>query len=335
MNNIKPILVTGATGSIGSVLVKRLSELGYRVRAIVRNPRKAAALMGMTNVEIFPSDLNKPDSLRGCAEGCSLVYHCAAKLTGRDWVESFATNVAGTQAVIAEAVRAGVERLIYTSTIGVYGLSKVENITEETPWSEYNLPYFKTKQEADRLVWQAAGEIPITIARVGDVMGPGQFTWTIDLIQKLNRGLLQPPLDSESGSLNLVYIDNLVDALLLMGTHPAAPNQIFNVVDGIPIRSGDYFRRLAQMAGKRITPLPALVLKGASTILMEFDLLRGREVSVLPGGVDYLLRKGKIYPNKIQSLLGWVPAVPQEEAFIRTERWLRKEGYLISRYSQP
>ena len=335
MNNIKPILVTGATGSIGSVLVKRLCELGYRVRAIVRNPRKAAALMGMTNVEIFPSDLNQPDTLHGCAEGCSLAYHCAAKLPSGDWAGSYATNVAGTKAVIAEAVRASVERLIYTSTIGVYGLSEVENITEETPWSEYNHPYFKTKQEAERVVWQAAGEIPITIARVGDVMGPGQFTWTIDLIQKLNRGLLQPPLDSESGFLNLIYIDNLVDALLLMGTHPAAPKQIFNVVDGTPIHSGDYFRRLAQMAGKRITPLPAIVLKGASTILMGLDLLRGREALFSPGGVDYLLRKGKIYPNKLQSVVGWVPAVPQEEAFSRTEQWLCEEGYLISRYSKP
>jgi len=82
------------------------------------------------------------------------------------------------------------------------------------------------------------------------------------------------------------------------------------------------------MAGKRITPLPVIVLKGASTILMGLDRLRGREELVSPGGIDYILRKGKIYPNKIRSLLGWVPAIAQEEAFSRTERWLRGEGYL-------
>jgi nucleoside-diphosphate-sugar epimerase len=69
----------------------------------------------------------------------------------------------------------------------------------------------------------------------------------------MNRGLFQPPVDSESGFLNPVYIDNLVDALLLMGVHPAAPGQIFNVVDGTPIRAGDYYRRLAQMAGRKLT----------------------------------------------------------------------------------
>ncbi len=330
MENRRPILVTGATGSIGSVLVKRLSDTGHSIRVVVRNPDRAAALRTMPNVEVVFGDLNKPDSLRECAQGCSLVYHCAAKLGGSDWAESRATNAAGTQAVIDEAVRAGVERLIYTSTIGVYGLSKAENITEETPWSKYNQPYFTTKQEAERSVQRAMDQLPITIARLGDVVGPGQFIWTIDVIQKINKGLFQPPLDSEGGYLNPVYIDNLVDALLLMGVHPAATGQIFNVVDGTPIRTGDYYRRLAQMAGKQLTPLPTIVLKGASTILMGNDLLRGRKASVSPGSVDYLLRKGKIYPNKIQSTLGWAPAIPQEEAFRRTEQWLRQEGYISS-----
>lgn len=324
----KPILVTGATGSIGSVLVKRLCESGQSVRAIVRNPAKADALKGMGNVEIFPGDLSQPNSLHGCAEGCSLVYHCAAKLASSDWAGSYVTNVIGTQAIIDEAIRASIEHLIYTSTIGVYGLSDAENITEDTPWSKYNQPYFKTKQEAERIAWQAADQIPITIARLGDVMGPGQYIWTIDLIKKIDKGILKTPLDSESGFLNPIYIDNLVDALLLMGAHPEAPRQIFNVVDGIPIRTSDYFRRLAQMAGKRIIALPAILLKGAATFLMGYDFLRGRDALITPGAINYLLRKGKIYPNKIQSLLGWVPAVTQEEAFRRTEQWLHHEGYL-------
>jgi nucleoside-diphosphate-sugar epimerase len=281
----------------------------------------------MPNVEIVLGDLTRPDSLRGCAEGCSMVYHCAAMLTSPDWAKSRSTNVAGTQAILNEAARAEVDRLIYTSTIGVYGLSKAENITEETPWSQYNQPYFITKQEAERLVWQARGQIPVTVARLGDVFGPGQYVWTIDLIQKMKRGPFSRMVDAESGFLNPIYIDNLVDALLLMGVHPAAPGQIFNVVDGFPIRASDYFRRLAQMAGKQIPALPAIMMKAGSAVLAGFDLLRGRE-PVFYGGIDYLLRKGTIYPQKIQSALGWKPAVLQEEAFLRTEQWLRQEGFI-------
>ncbi len=324
----KPILVTGATGSIGSVLVKRLSETGHIVRVVVRNPDRATNLQTMQNIEIVPGDLSRPESLRGCAEGCSLVYHCAAKLSGSNWAASHATNVMGTQAIIDEAVHSGIERLIYTSTIGVYGLSTVDNITEETSWSKYNEPYFTTKQEAERVVWKAVTNLPIVIARLGDVMGPGQFMWTINFIERIKKGLLPPPLDSESGFLNPIYIDNLIDALLLMGTHPAAPGQAYNVVDGAPIRTSDYIRRLAQMAGKRITPIPAILQKGAAVLLMRYDLLRGREASATQGSVNYLLRKGKIYPNKIQSILGWVPAIPQEEAFYRTKQWLSREGYI-------
>jgi hypothetical protein len=98
-------------------------------------------------------------------------------------------------------------------------------------------------------------------------------------------------------------------------------------VDGSPIRANDYFRRLAHMAGKQITPLPSMLIKGACTVLVGYDLFRGRETSFF-ASIDYLLRKGKIYPNKIQSLLGWAPAIPQEEAFRRTEQWLCEKAYL-------
>ncbi len=327
MKNPKPVLVTGATGCIGRMLVKRLSEAGQSVRALVRNPDRAADLCRLPNVELVFGDLSRPDSLRGCAEGCSKVFHCAAILLSSNWEESQAINVSGTRAVVDEVIRAGVERLVYTSTVGVYGLCKDEVINEETPWAKYHQPYFTTKQEAERIVWRAAGRIPLTIARVGDVIGPGQYTWTIDLILKSKRGLLTSPFKSEAGFLNPVYIDNLLEALLLMSEHPAAIGQIFNVVDGAPIRIGDFFRRIGRMDGKKIISLPAFVMKSVAIVLSSVDRLRGRVASVTPGGVDYLLRKGRIYPNKLHSLLGWTASIPPEEAFRQTEQWLRQEGY--------
>src|SRR5512142_868928 len=111
MESAKPILITGATGCIGFALVKRLSEIGQSMRVVVRNPDRAVHLRSIPNVEIIFGDLSQPESLRNCAKGCSLVYHCAAKLASPDWVGSHATNVVGTQVVIDEAVHASVERL--------------------------------------------------------------------------------------------------------------------------------------------------------------------------------------------------------------------------------
>jgi 2-alkyl-3-oxoalkanoate reductase len=321
-------LVTGATGSIGSALVQRLSAAGQRVRAVARNPERSDALRSLPNVEIVPGDLSRPESLRGIANGCSVVYHCAAKLNGTNRAEFDAVNITGTQAVVDEVIRVGVERLVYASTIGVYGFADAQNITEEYSWPPCRLPYVVTKREAERRVQAAADRIPVTIARFGDVIGPGQYTWTISLIEKINMGLLKPPLDSVSGNLNTVYIDNLLDALLLMSTYPAAVGQVFNLVDGIPIRVSDYIRRLAQMAGKRPFAVPAFALRGAAAFLMWKDQLRGREASVTPGDISYLLHKATISNQKIRTRLGWTAAVDPQEAFRRTEQWLRDAGYL-------
>ncbi len=326
MQTAKPILVTGGTGCIGSVLVRRLCQAGQRVRIVVRSPERAGKLRDLDNIEMFQGDLSRPASLYGCAAGCSLVYHCAAKVSGSDWAAAYASNLTGTQAIVDEALQAGAERLIYTSTIGVYGLTRAETITEETPWAPYKMPYFTTKQQAERIVAHAAGQIPVAIARVGDVIGPDQYSWTINLIQQLEKGILIPPLPSQSGNLNPVYIDNLVDALLLMGEHPAAAGQVFNVVDGTPMLFTAFFQRMAQIAGKRITPLPSILLKAGAAFLAASDRLRGREALVSPGVLDYLLRKGLIYPQKLHTTLGWSPAVSLEEAFRRIEQWLHSRG---------
>lgn len=328
MKNQKPILITGATGSIGLALTRQLCASGQVVRALVHNPARAEAIKNLPNIEVFLGDLSQPETLHGCADGCSQVFHCAAKLTGSNRAAFHSIDIMGTQAIVAEAVRSGIERFIYTSTIGVYGFSEAENITESFPWPDCHLPYIATKQEAERAVSSAPSQLPVCIARLGDVMGPGQYVWTIKFIKTINQGLLKPPLDADSGILNPVYIDNLIDALLLMGTHPDAVGQVFNVVDGTPVRASDYIRRLSQMAGKRTFALPAFILKGAAALLMEKDLIRGREALVIPGELNYLLHKATISGEKIKNMLGWKPAVGQEEAFCRTEQWLRCEGYL-------
>ena len=328
MSDSPLILLTGATGSIGSALTLRLSADGQRVRLLVRDPKHAEALQDLPGIEIVQADLGQPSSLRGCADGCTLVYHLAAKLSGSDRAAFARINVNGTQALLDEAMRAGVKRFVHASTIAVYGLGDAKNIDEDAAWPPCDLPYVITKREAERRVRAVAGQLPVAIARFGDVIGPGQHAWTVQFIQKINQGLLRPPRDVESGLLNPVYIDNLLDALLLLGTHPAAVGQIFNVVDGAPIRISDYIRRLALMAGKNPGSVPASVLKAAAALLMASDRLRGREATVTPGDIRLLLHRSTVSNHKLRTTLGWTPAVDQPEAFRRTEQWLRAEGYL-------
>ncbi len=327
-NNARPVFITGATGSIGSALARRLSESGRPVRALVRNPARAAVLSGLSNIEIVPGDLEHPDSLRGCLDSCSLVYHSAANISGINRARFHAVNVVGTRTVVDEAIRSGVERFVHLSSIAVYGLGPGENIAESFPWTPSDQPYIVTKRAAERLVSEAANRMPVSIARIGDVFGPGQTTWTVDQIKRINEGSVQPPADAASGFLNLVYIDNLIDALLLMGTHPAAAGQTFNVVDGAPLLASEYIRGLMKLAGKKPVGMPPIAMKVATALLMAGDLIRGKEPWTSPGAVDFILHKATFSAAKIRAELGWRPAVEQAEAFRRTEEWLRRESYV-------
>jgi nucleoside-diphosphate-sugar epimerase len=230
--------------------------------------------------------------------------------------------------LIEEAASAGVDRFVHLSTVGVYAFSKAENIAEEFPWPECNHPYLRTKREAERMVSAAAGRVPVTIARVGDVFGPEQFLWTIKVVRDIKQGKLQPPTTRASGYLNLIYIDNLLDALLLMGTHAAAIGEVFNVVDGTPMLTSEYIRRFFRQANKRPIGMPGWLMRAAVWGTMTADLVRGREPAGTPEEVGVLLQKLTISNEKLRTRLGWEPSIDREEAFRRTDQWLRQEGYV-------
>ena len=119
---MKPTLVTGASGFIGWHVARVLLERGHRVRALVRAASRVAEL----DVERVEGDLRDPASLGRAVQGCGLVFHVAADY--RLWVrrprEMYESNVEGTRSLIAAAVRAGVERFVYTSTVGCIGVPK-------------------------------------------------------------------------------------------------------------------------------------------------------------------------------------------------------------------
>lgn len=324
----KPVLVTGATGAIGSMLARRLSSEGYPLRVLVRDRNKAAGLLAQPATEVVLGDLARPESLRGCLEGCSLVYHCAAMINGADKAAFTAVNITGTQVLLEEANRVGLERFVHVSSVAAYGLGHTQNVTEETPLEPSDWLYSSTKRAADLAVQAAAVRQPVAIARPGDVFGPEQFAWNIQLIQRARQGVFAAPVPSSSGILNLTYIDNLIDALLLLGSHPAALGQAFNVVDGQPMRVSDYFSLQANLVGKKISLVPGFTLTPAAILLGWLERLQGKPPSMSPGAMDYLLSKMTFSNAKIRALLGWTPAVNFEEGWRRTTGWLRSAGYL-------
>lgn len=324
----KPVFITGGTGSIGSRLAQRFIDSGQAVRLLVRDPSRAKAFQGLANLELLRGDLSDPDSLSGCMEGCGLAYHIAGKVSGSNAADYEKINVIGTKSLLEEAVHAGVERFVHTSTIGVYSMSQDKNISEDHPWVPSNTLYIKTKQQSEKLAWDYAGQVPMTVARPGEVIGPGQQSWCVLFIEMIQKGQLRPPRAKESGLISPVYIDNLIDAYLLLGSHPAAVGQAFNIVDGWEMLFSHYIHRLGQMAGKSSPEVPVFLIKSVASVMMAMDLLRGREARVPPENIEFLLKKSTFSNAKIRSTLGWAPAIGQEEAFRRMEAWFRETGYL-------
>jgi dihydroflavonol-4-reductase len=170
---VKPALVTGASGFLGWHVARVLLERGYHVRALVRAGSKVREL----DVEQIRGDLRDPDSLQRAAAGCGLVFHVAAdyRLWAADPAELYRSNVDGTRNLLEAARRAGVDRVIYTSTVGCIGIPQDGIGDESLPVSleEMTGDYKRSKFLAEQVALEfARAGLPVVIvnptAPVGD-----------------------------------------------------------------------------------------------------------------------------------------------------------------------
>jgi len=222
------ILVTGATGFTGGHLARRLARNGESVRVLVRNPERATELAAM-GMEIVVGDLTDPVSLDQAMEGIELVYHIAASFRQENITteEMWAINYQGVKNMLDAAIKAGtVKRFVPCSTIGVHGDVKNPPATEETPYGPGD--YYqesKTAGEKIAIEYMEQGKLPIVIFRPGGIYGPGD-TRFLKLFKPIKK---QRFVMMGSGEIlyQLVYIDDLVDGIILCGTVGNAVGNIY------------------------------------------------------------------------------------------------------------
>jgi len=323
------IFVSGASGAIGGALVTRLVSLGYATRLLVRNLDKAKTLGALPDVELVSGDMADPESLKGKLDGCELVYHTAAKLRGPDIQEYYRVNVDGTAQLGEEAARAGVRRFVHLSSIAIYGYPQTEHITEQMLPLATPDPYADSKQKAEQRLQEVAVRtgLPVIMARLGDVFGPNQGVWTVTMIDLIKRGRLFPPLDSQSGQANLIYIENLLDAFVLLGDHPAAISDTFNAFNIVDthMTMSQYIRHLYQLVDKRPLAMPHAAFDFMITALGFAARLQGKTPENSKEELAFLYHHSTFDASKIQQQLGWQPRVAFEAAHQRTGEWLRQQ----------
>jgi nucleoside-diphosphate-sugar epimerase len=258
--------VTGGTGFIGGHLVRKLRDRGDEVVAMVRDKEKASALRNR-GVQVEQGDLASEDVIRRCAEGADAVFHAAAMYkVGVPKSEREAmidANVRGTERVLDAAIAAGVPRVVYVSTVNVFGNTNGQIVDERyrRPDGKFLSSYDETKYRAHELAEdRAAKGAPVVIVQPGGVYGPGDHSEIGNIIDQTRTGKLKLKMFPETG-FNLVYVEDVADGILL--AHELGEVGESYVLGGEITTMGDLVDRVAAIAERRAPKrsLPSAVIK--------------------------------------------------------------------------
>lgn len=326
------VLVTGATGFVGSAVARRLIAAGEHVRVLVRPGSDRQNLDGV-QVEPVEGDLCDPGSLARALGGCRALFHTAAdyRLWTRHPEALYRTNVQGTETLMHAAAEAGLERIVYTSSVATLGTATGgEPADEDTPVSLADMigAYKRSKYLAEEAVRRMAREdgLPAVIVNPSTPVGPRDIkpTPTGRMIVQAARGRMPAVVDT---GLNIVHVDDVAEGHLLAYAH-GRPGERY-VLGGEDKPLMDIVREVAEIAGARP---PRLSLPHAAVMPIAYAAeawarLSGREPFATVDSVR-MARKWMYFSSaKAKRELGY-HARPAVEAERDAVEWFRAHGYL-------
>ena len=319
------VLVTGAEGFIGSHLVDELLERGAQVRAFVHyNPfgRWGWLQERQADVEMLQGDVRDGERVATVVAGTDVVFHLAALIGipySYEAPESYVqTNVTGTYNVLNAARRAGVDRMIQTSTSEVYGTARTVPIDEHHPLQPQS-PYSASKIGGDMLAlsFHHSYGLPLAVVRPFNTYGPRQSTRAVipTILTQLHGGAAEVHLGTTTPTRDFNYVEDTVAGFLAVAGCDRAVGEVVNIGSGREIAIGDLVDLLVRITGSeaRVVVDPARIRPAGSEVdRLLCDNTRAREWA------------------------GWTPQVPLEEGLRRTSDWVEEnlplldtEGYAI------
>ena len=319
------VAVTGAGGFIGRALCERLLADGFRVKGLVR--RSSVVTCGVVRVE-FDSFFNRL-ALTRALERADVVFHLAGRAhvlsdrAANPLNEFRIANVESTRALLDACAEVGVRRFVLVSSIAAVCSSSPVPVNERTaPNPDTN--YGRSKLEAERLV-AAADDVETVIARPSTVIGPGMKGNPLRLFDFISRGLPVPttkPINQRT----ILYVENLVAALILLGTDPRAKGDVFHIGDIPPLSTGEMCRMVASALGVpcRELSVPVTILRAGGVLgdLFSRFFPRGFTSATLKSLSDSLIVDSK----HLRERLGYAPPVSLEDGMERTAQWYRKRA---------
>jgi nucleoside-diphosphate-sugar epimerase len=317
------ILITGATGFVGAALCRRMRDEGWQVRGAVRSLSDHERLP--RGVEAVPVGSIGPATVWADAmAGVDIVVHLAARThvtreKAPDPLKAYRSiNVEGTDRLARDAAESGVKCFIYLSSVKVNGEGKAAPYTElDVPAPED--PYGISKWEAEQALHRIADKtgMELVIIRPPLVYGPGVKANFLDLITIVKRGI-PLPFAGVNNRRSLIYLGNLVDAIISVCIHPDAAGRTYLVSDGADVSTPELVRNIAGALGR-----PARLFSFSAHFMRFAGKLLGKT-----SAIERLLGSLAVDTSKIQRELDWKAPYTMEQGLQETAEWF-KNGFKV------
>jgi nucleoside-diphosphate-sugar epimerase len=317
--------VTGAAGFVGGRLVSCLLDAGYSVVAVVRDQRSGEALKSR-GADVRIADVRLPEQLEKAFKGVDGVFHVAALFNHPDhsWDDYRDVNVTGAVNVLRAAQKAGVEKVVHTSTIGVATEAKPPPYDEETPYSpQPDDKYEVSKAEGEIAVREFAEEnnLRLTVIRPAQVYGPGDRS-KAKFYKLVKKGVIVSPGNTQK---HLVYVDDLCDAFLKAMRSVAADGEVFVIAGTQPTK----LTQLVELAAAELgvppprVKLPAKPVVIACTVVEKIcNGLRVKPI-IFRRSMDFFTRTVVCDTTKAKRVLGFECQTAVPDGVRQTVSWLR------------
>lgn len=324
---MKKMMVTGAHGFMGSNLVRFLLERGHDVRAMVRPGGDFSTLDGL-DVELFEADLTDAEALRAGCEGVHTIFHLASCTHEWNWWPVYKRiNVDGTRDLLDAAVDAGVDRLVYMSSLAIHHFHGIKEGDESQPKDGFLFHgYARSKIETEAMLAQyhEEGKIKTVIIRPGVLpYGPNDKTHVKVFDAMMDGGWAY--VNGGKALLSTVYIDNLAHGLLLAAQNDDAMGQTYIIADDYKMTWRSFSEAMCEALGakKPKTSAPLFLAYSLGWFLESFyRLFKIKSAPMLTRYTVSLAGKDFYFlPKKAEKELGYKPIVSFEEGIQKTADW--------------